>query len=44
MAVISELHQAEMKDLLMGFIGSLNTGAGDPNEACAYGTNDEDYS
>jgi len=34
MAAISQLHQAEMKELLMGFIGSLNTG-GDTNEACA---------
>ena len=33
MAAISQLHQAEMKELLMGFIGSLNTG-GDTNEAC----------
>jgi len=33
MAAISQLHQSEMKDLLMGFIGSLNTG-GDSNEAC----------
>jgi len=33
MAAISQLHQSEMKDLLMGFIGSLNT-SGDSNEAC----------
>ena len=33
MAAISQLHQNEMKELLMGFIGSLNTG-GDANEAC----------
>jgi hypothetical protein len=33
MAAISQLHQSEMKDLLMGFIGSLNTG-GEVNEAC----------
>jgi hypothetical protein len=33
MAAISQLHQSEMKDLLMGFIGSLNTG-GESNEAC----------
>jgi len=36
MAAISQLHQAEMKELLMGFIGSLNTG-GDTNEACESG-------
>jgi hypothetical protein len=35
MAAISQLHQAEMKELLMGFIGSLNTG-GDTNEACTF--------
>jgi len=35
MAAISQLHQSEMKDLLMGFIGSLNTG-GDSNEACEF--------
>jgi hypothetical protein len=34
MAVISQLHQSEMKDLLMGFIGTINSAAGDPNEAC----------
>jgi hypothetical protein len=33
MAAISQLHQSEMKDLLMGFIGSLNTG-GESNEPC----------
>lgn len=33
MAAISQLHQSEMKELLMGFISSLNTG-GDANEAC----------
>ena len=37
MAAISQLHQAEMKELLMGFIGSLNTG-GDTNEACTSGS------
>lgn len=35
MAAISQLHQSEMKDLLMGFIGSLNT-SGDSSEACRF--------
>jgi hypothetical protein len=38
MAVISQLHHSEMKDLLMGFIGTINSAAGDPNEACTSST------
>jgi len=34
MSTISQLHQSEMKDMLMNFMGSLNaTAIGDPNEA-----------
>ena len=37
MAAASQLHQSEMKDLLMGFIGLLNTG-GEVSEACTLPT------
>ena len=34
MSSVSQLHQNEIKDLLMGYIGQLQPGTGDRNEAC----------
>jgi hypothetical protein len=35
MSTISSLHQNEMKDMLMVFMGTLNASSGgEPNEAC----------
>lgn len=33
MGAISQLHQSEMKDLLMGLMRDVNS-AGEPNDAC----------